>query len=77
MIEAKQTFFILPSCCRCFFIIEYTDCLNNNIIISKQISRENADFPRSLVQLRIGLSCAIPIDRIEGLVRLNPLAQSE
>ena len=38
---------------------------------------ENANFPRSLVQLRIESGYAVPIDRIEFLVRLNSLAQSE
>ena len=48
-----------------------------NILINKQISSENADFPRLLVGLGIRSCYAVSIDRIEGLVRLNLLAQSE
>ena len=32
---------------------------------------------RLLVQLRVGSGYAVPIDQIEGLVRLNPFAESE
>ena len=77
MIEAKHRSFQTTKLLQIFFITEYTGWLNNNIITNKQISRENTDFPKPLVQLRIGSGYVVPIDRIEGLVRFNPLAQSK
>ena len=56
------------------FITEYNIKMTLNNIINEQISRKNADF----FQGWIGLyrSC-VPIVQIRGLIRLNPLAQSE
>ena len=78
MIEAKHRFFSnYKAAANVFITVFITDWLNNNIVINKQISMENANFPRSLVQLGIGSVYAVPIDQIKGLVHFNLFAQSE